>query len=94
MTSRPDIVLIMGNDGRGNVDEKFGTLSLFVFSDAERQFSLYATETASPVTAPIFWRALLFDQSISQFREAFNKENPHFRWESSERLTAPAIRRP
>ena len=40
-------------------------------------FSLYATETASPVTAPyLLAGAPSFDQSISQFREAFNKENP------------------
>ncbi|ELD3430213.1 DUF1454 family protein [Enterobacter hormaechei] len=40
-------------------------------------FSLYAAETASPVTAPyLLAGAPSFDQSISQFREAFNKENP------------------
>lgn len=77
MTSRPDIVLIMGNDGQGNVDEKFGTLSLFVFSDAVRQFFPVRHGNGFPGHRPyLLAGAPSFDQSISQFREAFNKENP------------------
>lgn len=77
MTSRQDIVLIMGNDGQGNVDEKFGTLSLFVFSDAERQFFPLCRGNGFPGHRPLSSGGRpSFDQSISQFREAFNKENP------------------
>lgn len=62
---------------RGNVDEKFGTLSLFVFSDAERQFFPVCLGNGFPGHRPyLLAGAPSFDQSISQFREAFNKENP------------------
>ncbi len=62
---------------RGNVDEKFGTLSLFVFSDAERQFFPLCRGNGFPGHRPyLLAGAPSFDQSISQFREAFNKENP------------------
>ena len=40
-------------------------------------FPLYAAETTAPATAPyLLAGAPSFDQSISQFREAFNKDNP------------------
>jgi len=40
-------------------------------------FSLYAVDTTAPATAPyLLAGAPSFDQSISQFREAFNRDNP------------------
>ena len=39
--------------------------------------SLHAAETTAPTTAPyLLAGAPSFDQSISQFREAFNQANP------------------
>jgi hypothetical protein len=62
-----------------------------VFSAAQRGFSLHAAETTAPTTAPyLLAGAPSFDQSISQFREAFNQANPRCRWMSFAPLMAPA----
>lgn len=48
-----------------------------MFRDAERRSPLHAAEPPAPTTAPyLLAGAPSFDQSISQFRETFNKTNP------------------
>ncbi|MEB7545163.1 YiiQ family protein [Enterobacter huaxiensis] len=57
---------------------KFSAHSLFLcFAMLSTSVSLHAAETTAPATAPyLLAGAPSFDQSISQFREAFNKDNP------------------
>ncbi|WP_253380532.1 DUF1454 family protein [unidentified bacterial endosymbiont] len=57
---------------------KFSTHSLFLCcAILSASFTLRAAETAAPVIAPyLLAGAPSFDQSISQFRETFNKTNP------------------
>ena len=66
----------MSTYGGDNVDEKFGTPSFPVFRDAERRSPLHAAEPLLRQPRPTSAGAPSFDQSISQFRETFNKTNP------------------
>ena len=57
---------------------KFSASSLFLcLAMLSSSVSLHAAETTAPATAPyLLAGAPSFDLSISQFREAFNKDNP------------------
>ncbi len=57
---------------------KFSAHSLFLYlAMLSTSVSLHAAETTAPATAPyLLAGAPSFDLSISQFREAFNKDNP------------------
>ncbi|ENA0611356.1 YiiQ family protein [Enterobacter bugandensis] len=57
---------------------KFSAPSLFLcLAMLSSSVSLHAAETTAPATAPyLLAGAPSFDLSISQFREAFNKDNP------------------
>ena len=61
---------------RGNVDEKFGTLSLFVFSDAERQFFPVCRGNGFPGHRPLSSGGRPLFRSIYQPVPRSLKENP------------------
>lgn len=53
-------------------------------------FTLHAAETTAPTTAPyLLAGAPSFDQSISQFREAFNQANPTLQLDEFRAIDGP-----